>query len=73
MNESNITRTVIAAITAVLLVVVLRMFGQKKAAVVATTAEIEAMIAALDPASRAAVLARLGRDGVDVVKERLDR
>lgn len=73
MNEAAFIRTAVTAVTVVLVVVVLRLFGRKKAGVDATTAEIEAMIAALDPASRAAVLARLGRDGVDVVKERFGR
>ena len=73
MNESTLTRAVIAAAGAALLVVVLRLFGRKRSTVKATTADIEDMIAALDPVSRAAVLARLSHDGVDVVKERLGR
>ncbi|MGV0836810.1 hypothetical protein [Mycolicibacterium thermoresistibile] len=73
MDENIKARAGIAVAAALLLVIIVRFLGRKRANVIATTTDIENMIAALDPASRAAVLARLSHDGVDVVKERLGR
>ncbi|MGV0697614.1 hypothetical protein [Mycolicibacter sinensis] len=45
--------------------------GEKTLLAEATTEQIEATIAALDPATRAAVIARLTADAAELVKDRL--
>lgn len=50
----------------------LRRVSEKTLLAKATTAEIEATIASLDPATRAAVIARLTADAAEQVKERFN-
>ncbi|BBX14100.1 hypothetical protein MNVM_31810 [Mycobacterium novum] len=49
----------------------IRRVGEKTLLAEATTGQIEATIAALDPATRAAVIARLTADAAELVKDRL--
>lgn len=49
----------------------LRRVGQKTLLAEATTGQIENAIAALDPVTRAAVIARLTADAAEQVKDRL--
>ncbi len=57
----SLNRIVIAAV-GIALVVGAVVFSSKRRTVDATTAEIESAIGALDPVSRAAVIARLAAD-----------
>jgi hypothetical protein len=43
---------------------------QKRQLAIGTVDDIEAQLAALDPATRAAVIARLGKDATDAVRSR---
>jgi hypothetical protein len=69
----NILRVVLLAAAAGLLAVAASVLREKKETVDLTTRQIEDAISALDPGSRAAVIARLTADAVQQVKEHVDR
>jgi hypothetical protein len=69
----NILRVVLLAAAAGLLAVAASVLREKKETVDVTTRQIEDAISALDPGSRAAVIARLTADAVQQVKEHVDR
>jgi hypothetical protein len=72
-GSRNTLRIVLLVAAAVSLAAAARLFGEKKKIVDVTTQEIEDTISALDPATRAAVIARLTTDAGERVKDRLNR
>jgi len=74
MGESkNILRIVLLAAAAGLLATAACLLREKKQMVDVTTQQIEDTISALDPTTRAAVIARLTADAGKQVKGRLQR
>ena len=74
MGESrNILRIVLLVAAAVSLVAAAGLLREKRKIVDVTTQQIEDTISALDPATRAAVIARLTTDAGERVKDRLNR
>jgi type III secretory pathway lipoprotein EscJ len=74
MGESrNILRIVLLVAAAVSLVAAAGLLREKRKIVDVTTQQIEDTISALDPAARAAVIARLTTDAGERVKDRLNR
>jgi hypothetical protein len=71
--EKTALRIALLVGAAGLLVVASSFLREKRLAVETTTQQIEDTLAALDPASRAAVIARLTADAGEHVKDRLDR
>ncbi|MGA8253770.1 MAG: hypothetical protein WB989_24925 [Mycobacterium sp.] len=69
----NILRIVLLAAAAGLLAVAASVLREKKETVDLTTQQILDAISALDPGTRAAVIARLTADAVQQVKEHVDR
>jgi len=69
----NILRVVLLAAAAGLLAVAASVLREKKETADLTTHQIEDAISALDPGTRAAVIARLTADAVQQVKEHVDR
>jgi predicted acylesterase/phospholipase RssA len=67
----NILRIVLLAAAAGLLAVAASVLREKKETVDLTIQQIEDAISALDPGTRAAVIARLTADAVQQVKERV--
>jgi type III secretory pathway lipoprotein EscJ len=74
MGESrNILRIVLLVGAAVSLAAAASLLSEKKKIVDVTTQQIEDTISALDPAARAAVIARLTTDARERVKDRLNQ
>jgi hypothetical protein len=74
MSEpKNILRVVLLAAAAGLLAVAANVLREKKATADLTTQQIEDTISALDPTTRAAVIARLTADAGQQVKDRFGR
>jgi type III secretory pathway lipoprotein EscJ len=74
MGESrNILRIVLLVAAAVSLAAAASLLSEKKKIVDVTAQQIEDTISALDPATRAAVIARLTTDAGERVKDRLNR
>ena len=72
MNEPrNVLRVVLLAAAAGLLAVAASVLREKRLTVNATTQQIEDTISALDPTTRAAVIARLTADAGEKVKGRV--
>jgi hypothetical protein len=69
----NILRIVLLAAAAGLLAAAAGMLREKKQIVDVTTQQIEDTISALDPTTRAAVIARLTAKAGEQVKDRLER
>ena len=69
----NILRIVLLAAAAALLAFAAKELREKKETVDLTTRQIEDTISALDPGTRAAVIARLTADAGHQVKGRVDR
>jgi hypothetical protein len=69
----NILRVVLLTAAAGLLAVAASVLREKKETADLTTHQIEDAISALDPVTRAAVIARLTADAVQQVKEHVDR
>jgi hypothetical protein len=69
----NVPWIVLLAVAAGLLAFAARAFRAKKEVVDLTTQQIEDTISALDPSTRAAVIARLTADAGHEVKDRIDR
>jgi hypothetical protein len=72
-DSRNILRIVLLVAAAVSLVAAAGLLREKKKIVDVTTQQIEDTISALDPATRAAVIARLTTDAGERVKDRLNR
>jgi LPS O-antigen subunit length determinant protein (WzzB/FepE family) len=72
-GSRNILRIVLLAAAAVSLAAAASLLSERKKTVDVTTQQIEDTIAALDPATRAAVIARLTADAGERVKDRLNR
>jgi hypothetical protein len=72
-GSRNTLRIVLLVATAVSLAAAARLLREKKKIVDITTQHIEDTISALDPATRAAVIARLTTDAGEQVKDRRNR
>jgi hypothetical protein len=72
-DSRNILRIVLLVAAAVSLVAAAGLLREKKKIVDVTTQQIEDTISALDPATRAAVIARVTTDAGERVKDRLNR
>jgi hypothetical protein len=72
-GSRNVLRIVLLAAAAGLLATAAALLREKKQIVDVTTQQIEDTISALDPATRAAVIARLTAAAGAQVKERLER
>lgn len=71
--EKAVLRIALLVGAAGLLVVASSFLREKRLAVEATTQQIEDTLSALDPTTRAAVIARLTADAGEHVKDHLDR
>jgi hypothetical protein len=69
----NILRVVLLTAASGLLAVAASVLREKKETADLTTHQIEDAISALDPGTRAAVIARLTSDAVQQLKEHVDR
>jgi len=68
MESRRILRVGLLVAAAVALAVAAATFREKQSLANATVDQIEAQLAALDPATRAAVLARLSKDAAQAVR-----
>ena len=68
MNARRVLRVVLLLAAAAALVGVALTVQDRRRLAISTVDDIEAQLAALDPATRAAVVARLGRDAVHTVR-----